>query len=88
VIGVFTGHLRDGATMTQDLEAISNGVVAWMARRPYHDVRDTSGPKFHTFFDCPVGLRTELRYLRVGDGGRELCPDCRERAAASQPISL
>lgn len=73
--------------MTQDLEAISNGVVAWMARRPYHDAQETAGLGFHTFYDCSVGLRTELRYLRVGDGGRDLCTDCRERAAASRPIA-
>ncbi len=63
----------------EDLEEISTGVVAWMARRPYHDGRVTPGLGYHTFFDCPAGLRIELRDLRRGDAGRDLCPECRKR---------
>lgn len=67
--------------MAQNLDEISTGVVAWMARRPYHDGRVTHGLVYHTFFDCPAGLRIELRNLRLGDDGRDLCPKCRERTA-------
>jgi hypothetical protein len=67
--------------MAQDLEEISTGVVAWMARRPYHDVRVTHRLVFHTLFDCPAGLRIALRDLRRGDAGRDLCSQCRGRTA-------
>jgi hypothetical protein len=75
------GHFLEAAQMAQDLEEISAGVVAWMARRPYHAVRVTHAPVFHTFPDCLAGLRIELRDLRRGDSGRDLCPKCRARTA-------
>jgi len=73
--------------MAQDIEEISTGVVAWMARRPYHDNRATDGLVYHTYFDCPAGLRIELRDLRLGDAGRDLCAQCRGRTATAPSSS-